>query len=889
MRSDPETSLTQVLHLRIADAAVRRGYMTLTEAGRRLLKVGANTELDALELWCDESGLDITELRSIQDEIARSATLAPAAEFALDEDDGQRDELPTHDRHHTFEDAGTIRKSASSSKSSVSSHPEFARGIATNVDAAERYELGAELGRGGAGLVMRAYDRNLGRVVAIKVPRAGASASYLQRFWAEARLTAGLEHPNIVPIHDMGTLEDGRSYYAMKRMQGVSLRAVLQQLKAEDPQAEMRWSRRALLQVMISVCRAVEFAHARGYVHRDLKPENIMLGDFGEVHVMDWGLAVRVGEEVGSEQQKDELHAAGTPAYMSPEQATGGRTIMEPTSDVYTLGVMLYEVLTLTVPSRRGTAMETMLAVVSEPVLPPSKVAVERELSDELDDIVMRALEKQPGARWKGVADLRERLEQYLDGRRSRVAQRLHDESQDLIAAWDRGFAELERQRAAGQARYVDAIIGDNGIAQHRPYWRALERVGATTRHLARLYQRALRLLHLALREDPEHHASRRALCDLYWRRHNWAEQIRDVSRLTFYRAQLRMYDDERRYIPRFDGTASVEVFSEPTGAEVFLYRLEPREFRIESRSFRYLGQTPLRLNEVDLGSWLILIKKPGCSTSKYHLNVRHAKDYTVHVRLPERGRIPMGSEFVPAGTSIIGGDIHALDPLPWGEVEVREFVLATAPVTIQQYVQFLDDLFDDEERWQERVPCIHGKHALFERVDGKTGFNPRALRALRARPEAAACTPIVGISPRCAEQYVRWLTARSDFPLRLPTEIEWERAARGADGRFFPWGDGFDPAFCASRLSYERRMRLSRVGAFPTDVGPFGHFDMVGNVAEITAGTHHYVDGYVLRGGSWRADENVCRAASRRAIDVDTKSDEAGFRLVYEVPLSRS
>src|SRR5687767_7155598 len=165
--------------------------------------------------------------------------------------------------------------------------PEAARGITGPLEL-ERYDVIARIGKGGMGEVFAATDRAIGREVAIKrMLDPTASARSLARFLREARIQARLDHPAIVPVHELGTDAEGRPYFVMKRLRGLTLREVL----SKDPPLQ------ALLRAFVDVCFAIEYAHTRSVIHRDLKPENIALGDFGEVYVLDWGVAKIVGDE----------------------------------------------------------------------------------------------------------------------------------------------------------------------------------------------------------------------------------------------------------------------------------------------------------------------------------------------------------------------------------------------------------------------------------------------------------------------------------------------------------------------------------------------------------------------------------------------------------------
>ena len=208
-----------------------------------------------------------------------------------------------------------------------------------------RYEIGEQIGEGGMGAVYLAHDRELNRDVALKVLRAPIPTDdERMRILREARILASLEHPGIVPVHDVGALPDGRLFYVMKRVRGERL----------DDFARSGRSRPELLRVFLQVCDAVAFAHAAGVIHRDLKPQNIMLGAFGEVLVLDWGVAKSRVHVLLPAEQGETLRtadgpttvsgtAAGTPGYMAPEQLRGAA---DERVDVFGLGGILFFLLT---------------------------------------------------------------------------------------------------------------------------------------------------------------------------------------------------------------------------------------------------------------------------------------------------------------------------------------------------------------------------------------------------------------------------------------------------------------------------------------------------------------------------------------------------------------
>ena len=292
-------------------------------------------------------------------------------------------------------------------------------------DARDRFEDRGVVARGGMSVVHRMYDRVLGREVAVKLVDARDDPHAVERFLDEARLTGGLEHPAIVPIYDVITDGPGTPVrLVMKLITGRTLADVLQNppIPAAGPPLER------FLRTFVRLCEAVEFAHSRGIVHRDITPRNVMIGSFGEVYLMDWGLAVRRGEHgerlrVGepggvpaSPGSAVDVIGSGTPAYMSPEQAWGRLQSIDERTDVFGLGGILYEMLTRVPPYPSTRPIDLLAEARSGSVRPPAAVVTDRLLPPVLCAITMRALDAEPGRRYPSVQELREAVEGFLRG-----------------------------------------------------------------------------------------------------------------------------------------------------------------------------------------------------------------------------------------------------------------------------------------------------------------------------------------------------------------------------------------------------------------------------------------------------------------------------------------
>ncbi len=292
----------------------------------------------------------------------------------------------------------------------------------------DRYRPGRLLGRGGMGEVRLCRDERIGREVAIKtlLNPAGESSAQWRRFIREARVQGQLEHPAIVPVYDLDIGPDQGLFFSMRRVQGRSLRDVLFDLQRGDPDAVARWSRRKLLTAFVQVCLAIDYAHARGVVHRDLKPGNIMLGEFGEVQVIDWGLArvlgetgvdVPAGADAPPRDPTDALtmvgDVMGTPAYMPPEQFAGDLPGIGPHSDIYALGMILYEIVALALFHRNKTTEQIAAQVCAGIDLRTPLLLL--GAPPELQDACARATARAPRDRLPSARALADAVERHLD------------------------------------------------------------------------------------------------------------------------------------------------------------------------------------------------------------------------------------------------------------------------------------------------------------------------------------------------------------------------------------------------------------------------------------------------------------------------------------------
>lgn len=300
--------------------------------------------------------------------------------------------------------------------------PDLPRDIPTGL---KRYTNFREMNRGGNGLLRSCFDPVTGRSVAIKtlLPETRNDRGERRRLLREARVTAQLQHPNTVPVYDIGHDFVEGIYFVMKRISGENFFEVLKRIATGDQATIDAYPLSRRLEILVDACQALAYAHARGVIHRDVKPENIWVGNFGEVILLDWGVAKVWGHtddtesmrmsvlRTESEKESQQLQTLtgggqrpGTPLYMSPEQVEGRRGIDE-RSDIFSGGVCLYELLAIREPFRGRTIDETFQNIRLRDPEPPSVRSPDRGIPPAADEIAMKAIQKHPAARYQSMRD----------------------------------------------------------------------------------------------------------------------------------------------------------------------------------------------------------------------------------------------------------------------------------------------------------------------------------------------------------------------------------------------------------------------------------------------------------------------------------------------------
>ncbi len=797
------------------------------------------------------------------------------------------------------------------------------------------YESSELLGVGGMGEVWRVYDPSLNRYLALKSLRSHLTSDPVleARFLGEARLTAQLQHPGIVPVHTTGELSDGRRYFTMKEVSGRNLREIIREIHFGSTAAQWvttsdGWNLNRVMVAFYQVCQTVAYAHQRGVLHRDLKPSNVMIGEFGEVYVMDWGLARVDGSVEQSPTRRHEEEDAtltvwgevpGTPAYMSPEQIVGDIDAIGPASDVYALGAMLYEILSGQPPYGRGRPEEVIRMSRAGPPPPPDQCGSDRPgppIPEDLADICMQALSREPRARFPDAAALAREISAWLDGARRLEQARALVITADVLLA---GAASRREQaitlRAEAQA-ILAAVQPHESVEWKLPGWEKEDAAEALDQAAERDELEYVQTLRAALYQAPDFADAHERLARHYAEAHRQSEARQDSRHSQRLELLLRAHDRGtfRSYL---QGDGSISLVTDPPGATVRLYRYERWQRRLVATFLSELGTTPLVDVSLARGSYLLTLQAPGCAQVRYPVligreeawdGVRPGEVAPHPIPLPAEDALGEDDIYIPAGWFRSGGDSIAAASLPRRRLWCRGFVMRRYPVTNAEYMVFLNELLSwgrEEEalRWapRERAGAAGTPGALIYGRDdsGRFILVPDA-DGDRWEPG----WPVLKVGFDGATAYARWQSARTGLPWRLPGELEWEKAARGVDGRYYPWGDFLDPTFCCMQDSHPPQRRLPAVvTAFPLDVSPYGVRGMGGNARDwcldswclegsrVSDGAYApppnsdgEADRRVCRGGAWWQRAEHARVASRVGVRETLRDVGVSFRLVRSV-----
>jgi len=813
------------------------------------------------------------------------------------------------------------------------------------LDLPERYWSLGLIGAGSMGEVYRTYDRALRRVLAMKILKEDLKNPELAvvRFVEEAQITAQLEHPGIVPVHDIGQLPDGRWFFTSKEAKGRRLTGIIKEVHAHRLEkgtfssADTDWSFRRLIDAFHRICVAVAYAHARGVLHRDLKPDNILVGSFGEVLVLDWGLARPLGvfeeeieeridedefEPVDSDRQQDQLLVtrkgvvAGTPAFMAPEQARA-QADLTPASDVYALGGILYMVLFGHHPYESLSAKEVLALVRKGP--PPFPPAPWAPL--HLVTICRKALNLDPEQRYPDASGLAAEIDAWVEGARNReraqaMVQAVKGRVPELTAKYMTAVRRRERARRAIERLAPTALLQEKerGWIEEDKSERDLDDVEDA-------FQDVVQQLRAALLQCPDLLEGRAALADLYRSRYETAVALEQHGRARGFERLVREYDigHHAAFLQR---RGQLTLFTQPPDALVEVYRYETRGRRLVREPLEVTGPTPVEGLSLAAGSYVLVLRAAGRPLVQYPVEVPREAHWNgvppgvkrpQPVLLPEEGLVPRSTIEIPASWAVFGGDPHARNSPPRQRLWMYTYFIARFPVTHMEYCTFLNDMIRQgrEHEALNRLPRI-SLPGTDELVDLYVLAQGGRLTPANDTPMGPIVgeAPVTMISWHDAVAYCLWLKEATGLPWRLPSEMEREKAARGVDSRQFPWGHHSDPSFHCNQDSMLEQPAPPPIGDFLIDCSPYNVRGLAGGVSDwcmdifrqngpghrgatvLPPSSPQPADteptGRVvrrsIRGGSFDGPAGHGRAAARSGLASDRRRPGLGFRLAFSL-----
>jgi serine/threonine-protein kinase len=488
-----------------------------------------------------------------------------------------------------------------------------------------------------------------------------------------------------------------------------------------------------------------------------------------------------------------------------------------------------------------------------------------------------------PADRFATATELASAVEAFLDGvRRREEAGRHVDAARE---AWQRyGELGLELERWHRTVREQEATVPRwASLDQKRALHGARRRIRDLGPQRARAFAELVAACERALSHDPGHDPARELMAEAWFGRLREGEARRDVEAVDYAEERVRAYDDHR-FAALLQGTGALTLETTPDGAEVFAQRFDTRPLIWTLDPPRPLGRTPLSEAPLEMGSYLLTIRAPGRRDTRYPVRIDRGAHWQGGAPLPLLSEADIGHGFlyVPGGPFLCGGDEQAGDCTARDERPVPGFLLARYPVTVRDYCRFLDALHgDDPDAAWARVPrtevgATGDSGRAWSRPDAGGRYDDEHLRGQLEQDEWS--WPVAGISWEDARACAGWLHPGG----RLPTEHEWEKAARGVDGRAFPWGDHFDSSLCKMRDSRQGRPRPEPVGVFEPDRSVFGVRDLAGGIREWCGDTSYGPDATrrPIRGGSWFAYARFCRSAHRNGHEPWFVHSNHGFRV---------
>jgi eukaryotic-like serine/threonine-protein kinase len=777
------------------------------------------------------------------------------------------------------------------------------------LDITDRFEVFDEIAHGAMGRIDAGWDRHLGRPVAIKMLRSDRAKDVVKmRFLEEAQVTGQLQHPSIITVYELGKI-NGNVVFVMRRVEGISLKELIYRLRKGHEELLTQYTLNHKLQLFYQLCQAVAYAHDKGVIHRDIKPSNVMIGDFGDVVLLDWGLCKIIGQEVRSSRSSTErwqtMHGQiiGTPAYMAPEQALGMIDQISPATDVYGLGVLLYHFITLSPPFSGKSKREVVRKVLHADLTPPRERAPHAGITETLEEICLKCLQRDSDSRYSDASELAEdikallsnglenkdsslshpaliapaqQLKSMVEQLQAEIAEglfHLQSVQEDLASALDVIYHQdsdekqhIVYERVEFYQREVQSLISQIcDQTSHLKYIKSMTNDGSGTHRLEDSHNGAT-LEYVSLIERVS------AVLSSLYENAVLSGASETQARLGYW---LETIDPQQREQLRRE-VGALYIHIRPPSADVQLWQCVPDGAVLKKVRPKTLKTSPLLLERVPAGQYIVSAgHADGQRRVESSLRVHPSVTTRVSITLYHPEAAPPTFRHIPSGTFTSGTRQGKI--LSSSEIALPDFFISQYPVTCKEYLRFLQALsqFDLEEA-RSRAPRRSGdQQGLWQWSQvHQVSYNV----SLGWTDEM----PVVGISLDDAHRYCQWLGEQDNRAYRLPTETEWEKSARGPDGRVFPWGDIWDARFSAGPEIWDHYLP-PEVGLMSTDQSVYGVSDLIGGVREWTTSVERKEHQGVVRGGSFLTADDEGRPLWRRSQLASYRTAlDLGFRLVH-------
>jgi len=500
----------------------------------------------------------------------------------------------------------------------------------------------------------------------------------------------------------------------------------------------------------------------------------------------------------------------------------------------------------------------------------------------DLDAACTRCLERDVSKRFDSVLDLHAAVQRHLEERAQPFEMHSVDSTGDLNRHVQSYFEYSSREKSI--RKELDQKRAQTppwaSFETHRPVRALRGQLKATRKQLSHRFALAVEVLRARIVRNPDDSSARQGLAQIASEALLRAERLGDTAGFAQCERILTTLNSGSDLL---QGDGELKLDTLPGGADVLLYRMTEVDSVLTPIKKDALGHTPVQVKQLPMGAYLAVVKARGQKDVRVSFRLERQESLHLSIDTLQGQAATDGFVFVPAGRALLGEDPEAHWPLPMSHETHHGFFMGRVPITVREYLRFLNALaLSDLSQARQHVPRSPASgEGLLQESEGRFFLPKTQFWGQVWNPN----WPVFAISRVDAEAFCRWRSHRDGRTYRLPTEVEWEVAARGGDGRTYPWGHQWEMSFCSSPTAGHTSRGLAPVGSHPNDQSPYGLMDLAGGVSEWTS-TDFTGFGNVVslcRGGRWNGSDRDARCASRHPFAADAVHFGVGFRLAYD------